>query len=388
MGRKGMTGRSGAIILDIRAARWYGGHGIGTYTAELFAAMPAALGERPIAGWDGRRQLVRPGAFGETGHGARALDGGRFWRLASRSPRTRGREALWHNPHSGLGSPGWGVPVVVTIHDLIPLVLPSAGRAGFVRVFNREVPEIVARARAIIAVSEFTSRDLRVKLGVPAGRITVIPEAPARRYHPVAAQEARSRVSRRFSLPDPYFLYVGGFSKRKNVTSLVQAFSMAAGSLPRQSVLAIVGGADRTYVQVQGLAHRLGCAARVAFLGRVDEHELPYLYSGARAFIFPSLYEGFGLPPLEAMACGCPVVCSDATSLSEVCGDAAMLVDARDVAALAQAIERVAVDQDLALALRSKGLQRAARFSWSDSAGRTLEVYSRALEAGSTPEGS
>jgi len=381
---------AGVLAVDVRAAMWYQGHGIGTYASELFGAMPPDCGGRRILGWcQGRWSSpgeVPPGHRG----GRKPLSGRRFWNLAARPPELSGNEDLWHNPHSGLGSPGAGPgpPLVVTVHDLIPLVCAESGRSGFVRAFREQVPGAVGRAAGVIAVSGHTRDDLIRVLGVPSGRITVIPEAPPGFCRPVARSEAREHVLRLYGIRAPFFLYVGGFSARKNVRALVQAFSVIAGRLWGHELLLIAGAPDRTYAQVQALAHRLRCTSRVAFLGRVEAEDLPYLYSGAEAFIYPSLYEGFGLPPMEAMACGCPVICSDATSLPEVCGDAALLVDARDVDAIAGAIREVAECHELATRLRERGLERARAFSWRTSASRTLNVYSQVLGAGSKPEGS
>ncbi len=181
----------------------------------------------------------------------------------------------------------------------------------------------------------------------------------------------------RFSLPRDYLLYLGSNKPHKNLVRLVEAWRIvvASGVQAADVPLVIAGAWDARYPEARQRVDTLGLADRVLFLGPVADADLPALYAGARAFVFPSLYEGFGLPVLEAMACGAPVICADGSSLPEVAGEAALLVDARDVEALATAIRRVLADADLAGELRRRGVQQAARFSWAQTAQRTLEVY-------------
>jgi glycosyltransferase involved in cell wall biosynthesis len=307
----------------------------------------------------------------------------------------RGDECVWHNPHNGLGVPvgsgaggaarersagGHSPALVVTVHDLIPM-LEGHGRGGrpeYVRAFCEQVPVAVERAQAVIAVSEQTRGDLVRLLGVAPERITVISEAARRACRPppdLAA--ARGRVAERYGIHGDYGLYLGGFAERKNVGALVEAYAMARArrDLPPGYVLAIAGAPDRTHGQVCELAHRLGCADGVRFLGHVPEGDLAALYGAASVFLYPSLYEGFGLPPLEAMACGAAVICSEAASLPEVCKDAALLVDARQPELIAAAMARVAGEPELRQELRRRGLARAGEFSWRRAAAATLAVY-------------
>jgi glycosyltransferase involved in cell wall biosynthesis len=294
-----------------------------------------------------------------------------------------GNEALWHNPQSGIGAPQKrGFALVVTIHDLIPLMMPQAAKPGFLALFEEQVPRAVLQSDMLITPSEHTKADLVRLLGVTPGRITVTGEAPLPCFRPVPQADARAKVAARHGLKDPYVLYVGGFSPRKNLGALVEAFARAKPDLGDGRKLAIAGSPDAALGQALELAHRLGCGKHIACLGHVGQGDMPYLYSAADVFVYPSLYEGFGLPPLEAMACGCPVVASDAASLPEVCGPAALLVDARDPGALAAAIAHAVLDPGLAAEMRLRGIGRAAEFTWTEVAGRTLAAYAEALEAG------
>lgn len=380
-------GRDGAVAIDARSARWHWGHGIGTYTAELVSALPPRHLGYAVRCWglDGAQGF--PAGTGAAGiyEGAGAPPpGNRFWQMASQPPELLGDEVLWHNPHSGIGLPlDEGLPLVVTVHDLIPLVMPGAAGAGFRGLFEEQVPAAATRAARIITPSEHSKADLVQLLGVDSGKITVIGEAPPCSLRPVPRKEALARVASRYRLTSPYVLYVGGLSPRKNVPALIAAFALARPRLPRGQALAIAGSPEQGHGQLLELAHRLGCASAVTCLGYVAAADLPHLYSGADVFVYPSLYEGFGLPPLEAMACGCPVVCSDATSLPEVCGTAAELVDSRDPGAMAEAIARVVSDPFLAEFMRARGLAHAAQFTWALVAKRTLAVYTEPLAAGS-----
>ena len=382
------AGEPRQAVMDLRSAHYYPGHGIGTYTTELFRAMAETAAGRGVAisGAVGKRRLTPGGPLGPL---SRPLAGEAFWRLAAQPPALQGDEALWHNPHNGLGVPPPSeVPLVVTVHDLIPLVHPDHARPDYVRAFAAQVPTAVRGARAVIAVSAHTRDDLVRLVGADPAKITVIPESARRACYPIAKPVARTRVERRFGLADPYLLYLGGFAERKNLATLIEAFALAKKRLPPSLRLVVAGAPERTCGQIQAIAHRLGCAAGIVFLGHIAESDLANLYSGAEAFVYPSRYEGFGLPPLEAMACGCPVVCSDATSLPEACGAAATLVNPDDAPAMAEAIARIVLDPAWAAGLRDRGLRRAKEFTWGHAARQTMRVYASALtDNKSTAEG-
>jgi len=205
----------------------------------------------------------------------------------------------------------------------------------------------------------------------------VIPEAAHTRYRPMSLESVDPAL-KRYVIERPYILYVGSLEKRKNLPRLLEAYAYLRETLPGWK-LVIVGGrkwkSDPIYKAVQ----RLGLEPHVIFTGFVAEEDLPALYNGADLFVFPSLYEGFGLPVLEAMACGTPVVTSNTSSLPEVAGEAALLVAPTDVKAIAAAMQRVLSEPDLAAELRRRGLERASQFSWERTARETLAVYERVL---------
>lgn len=285
---------------------------------------------------------------------------------------------LFHAPHYTvpLLAPD---PVVVTVHDLIHIRYP---RTMLVRLYASLVLACaVHKASRIIVVSESTSRDLSAMFPGSAAKTTVIPNGCEPCFRPQL--EASIAALRHVfpALPDRFVLYVGATRHYKNVPALVEAFA----ALRRRSDLGplkLVLAAKRSDLAdpriATGIA-RLGLAEEVVFLDFVPEEHLPALYAAASVFVYPSLYEGFGFPPLEAMACGTPVVCSRASSLPEVVGDAGLLVDSTCPGEMCAALERALADAELRRTLVARGLRRAAVFSWQETAKRTLAVYEQAV---------
>jgi glycosyltransferase involved in cell wall biosynthesis len=224
----------------------------------------------------------------------------------------------------------------------------------------------------VLAVSEHTKHEVVGLLGVPPERVVVTPNAARAHFRPPdAATLAQFRA--RKELPEQFVLYVGTLEPRKNLTTLLDAYSQVVRS--SNAPLIVGGGKGWLYDAVFERLEALGLRDRVHFVGYLDEEDLPLWYAAATVFVFPSLYEGFGMPPLEAMACGTPVVTSNTTSLPEVVGDAGLMVSPRDAEALAEALLRLLRDADLRAELRARGLQRARTFSWRASAERTLHAY-------------
>lgn len=270
-------------------------------------------------------------------------------------------------------------PTVVTIHDLIPLILPAYRGSLLVQLYTRLVSAAARRAEAIIADSECSKRDIVRLLGMPPERVHVIYLAGDERFRPVEDVTHLEAIRRKYSLPERYVLYLGGFDQRKNLATLLQAFAHLRKALGDKYQLAIAGElpAQDTpfFPHPRRLAWEVGLEKGVIFIGWVSEEDKPALYSAATLFVFPSLYEGFGLPVLEAMACGTPVIASNAASLTEVVGDGGLLVEPQDVDALAEAMIAVLTDSRLRASLRQRGLEQARRFSWERTARETLGVY-------------
>lgn len=265
---------------------------------------------------------------------------------------------------------------VLTIHDLSSLTMPEVNRRGWLahRLFGRRVCRHVDR---IIAISEHTKRDLLHYHRVPEEKIRVVPNGLSARFQPPTPGDV-ARVRDRWTGGRPFLLFVGVLQPRKNIPALLRAYAAArAQGLDRPLVIA--GGKGWGYEPIFALVEELKLHDAVIFTGRVDDTELPALYGAAEVFVFPSLYEGFGWPPLEAMASGTPVICSNASSLPEVVGDAAILVEPNDIAGITAQLLRVTGDVSLQTELRTRGLQRAALFSWERCAAQVWQVYREIL---------
>lgn len=279
------------------------------------------------------------------------------------------------------------VPVVVTIHDVIPLALPAYRGGPLQRAYVGLVRAASANAAAILTDSNFSKGDILKYLAVDAARVTVVPLAVEPRFTPNVPEEDLARVRARYDLPERYVLYLGGFDPRKNIETLMQVYVWCGESIGEEYPLVICGEPSTPVVTDGGerlslarMAEQLEVSDVVRFIGRVAEEDKPALYAGARCFLFPSTYEGFGLPPLEAMACGVPVVGSSAASIGEVVGNAGMLVEPKDARRMAGALIATCIEDDLHERLRQRALLRAAQFTWERTAIETLAVFRRVCD--------
>jgi alpha-1,3-rhamnosyl/mannosyltransferase len=272
----------------------------------------------------------------------------------------------------------WITPcrLVVTFHDLLLKVLPEylPSRVSSVY-FNLINWRAVKSADAIITVSSFTASELTTLYPECRTKTTAIPSGVNMGFQPVQAKERLQAVKSKYGLKKRYFLYLGTYKKHKNLTTLVEAYGKLPGSIRSEFDLVLVGKPDPRYPEVPLLIQKLGLEDSTRQIPYVDEEDLPALYSGAGAFVYPSLYEGFGLPILEAMACGTPVIASRIPAFLEVAGDSAELVEPRNSAAMTESLQRVVSDRPWADDLREKGLQNARKFSWNQTARRVLDIY-------------
>ncbi len=276
-------------------------------------------------------------------------------------------------------------PHVVTVHDVIPLLFPIYAGGRAMRAYLRLVSAGTRRASQIVADSDCSKRDATRVLGLDAARVTAIPLAVGPEFQPVPIEHDVAAVRARLDLTGKRIIFnTAGYDVRKNVATLIRAFARVVPAIGPDAVLVIGGrahGNPGLYPDPEPLVRELGIADRVRFTGPLTPGEKIALYHAAACYAAPSRYEGFGLTPLEAMACGTPVVAADASCTPEVVGDAALLAPPDDVAAFADALTRVLTDAPLAARLRTAGLARAAHFSWQRTAAATLAVYQRAVRA-------
>ena len=339
--------------------------GIGHYTAELLAALRRCAPEHTYSeiNW-GREVTMR-------------LDRRLRWQQWETPRRARALKAnLLHSP--GFDAPLWKpCRNVLTVHDLIGALFPQNFPPVSRFYWSRWLPFTLRAADAIIADSESTRRDIERLARIPSDRIQVISLGVDSRFAP-ASPDSVAVVRERYHLPSRFVLYVGTLEPRKGIDTLLEAFAR----LTPEAAEALVLTGQRGW-RVEPLLKRLNDPAlrgRVQLLDYVPDADLPALYSAASVLTLPSRYEGFGLPVLEAMACGTPVVCSNASSLPEIAGDAALRLPPDDVAALSEALNAVLMNLALAADLREKGLRRAKRFTWEDTARQTLDVYKQIVD--------
>lgn len=271
-----------------------------------------------------------------------------------------------------------GMPTVLTIYDLIAMLYPQTVSARARLLFRLTTRLAVWSASAIITISEATRHDLRQHFGADPARLTTIPLAADPRFRPQPAA-AIEMVRRKYSLPDHYLFYLGINKPHKNLERLIEAYTQLAHTPSAEPLapLVIAGAWDDRYAGIREHLKTLQIENAIRFLGPIDDADLPALYSGCTLFVFPSIYEGFGLPVLEAMACGAPVACSSASSLPEITGEAALLFDPFSVDAIANALRQAMADEAMRHRLAGRSLQQAAQFTWQRTAQATLHLYRR-----------
>jgi glycosyltransferase involved in cell wall biosynthesis len=318
-----------------------------------------------LARWDPAHfRIVAPGRpmAGPAGH---------LWEQIGLPARLGRGELLWSPANTG---PIAVRTQVVTIHDASVLDCPEWFARSFAAYYSWLLPRLARRVARVITVSQFSRERLLERLSLAPDRVVAIAPGVSERFHPANAGRL-DRVRHGIGLtPGRYGLAIGSIEPRKNLPALVRAWRAACGRLDPPPPLVICGASGRAF-----RAARLERAPDVQLIGRLADDELSVVYAGASVFVMPSLYEGFGLPVLEAMASGVPVICSSAGALPEAAGDAALLVDPRDEPALAEAIGRVLADEGLADRLRRAGLARAHAFSWTTTAHATLQTLLECL---------
>ncbi len=268
---------------------------------------------------------------------------------------------------------------VITVHDLAFLLYPHFLTKESARYYGH-IDQAVRWTDHIIAVSESTKRDTMQHLGVPEDKITVVYEAANPIFRPIDRAEAREQVRNRHGLEGPFILFVSTIEPRKNVPTLVRALWQLQECYKEDVRLVLAGGKGWLFEDAFAIIEELKMDSQVHLLGRVSSEDLLYLYNAAELLAHPAFYEGFGLPPLEAMACGLPVVVSQVASLPEVVGDAGLLIDPHDVDELTVGMWRILNDSELRQEMREKGFRQAERFSWQRAARETLAIYKLASE--------
>lgn len=285
---------------------------------------------------------------------------------------------LLHVPSSWSPTPV-AVPLVSTIHDVTPLLYPRSLPLILRMRYKRQLGETLREARRIITVSQISLSALSAYAGVDASKVRVIHNGVSTKFRPQMDVEVLSAVRHRYGLPERFVFWVGDFRPEKNLTFLIQGWSRLHKRLPEPITLVLAGAEVGEFKKLRKEVKKRGLETAVIFPGFIRDDDLAAVYSAATVFVFPSLYEGFGLPPLEAMACGTPCVVSNSSSLPEVTGSAALLFNPTSLDSFADCMTRVLTQPDLYTALREEGLRQSAQYPWSKAAEETLEVYRQSL---------
>jgi glycosyltransferase involved in cell wall biosynthesis len=286
---------------------------------------------------------------------------------------------VFHSPNFLLPPLSRGTGLI-TVHDLSFLVVPQYAEPSLARYLGRALPRSIQRATLVLADSYSTKEDLVARLGVPPEKVEVVYGGVDPAFVPVKDEAVLAYVRRRYAIERPYILALGTLEPRKNLAGLLRAYALLRQEKGLEHRLLVAGGQGWLYQRLFDLVQELGLGKDVHWLGFVPEEDLPALLSLAEVFVYPSFYEGFGLPPLEAMACGVPVVASQAPCLPEVLGEAALFVDPQDPSAIAEAAYKVLADSQLRQALVAKGRAQVAKYTWCSAAERLLAVYRRAAQ--------
>jgi len=357
------------------------GEGNSTYSRNLISALHAAGGDDEFALFAGNpdhpfyRSLPPRGRF----RIVRVAQGKGLARVGCTLARAAARARV-SSLHVQYAAPLWyRGPLVVTVHDLGFLHVPESFPLALRTALAALVPRSMARASRIITDSEFARRDILARYPVRPEQLVVIPLAADARFRPLGSGETAA-VLARHGLRPGFLFSLGRLNRRKNLERLLEAYGRLRASGVSDAPLVIGGKPDYGVEAVLRRARLSEDSSGVRFAGLIPDEELPVFYSAAACFVYPSLFEGFGLPLLEAMACGTPVVASNRTALPELAGDAGLLVDPEGVDGLAAAMARVLADGALARELGARGLERSRRYSWAETARRTLEVYREAAQ--------
>ena len=300
-------------------------------------------------------------------------------RGAFRSLVKKSNVDLLHVPSAWAPTP-LETPLVATVHDITPLLYPRSLPLVLRLRYKRQLTHTLSEAKRIITVSQISLSALSAYAGVNPAKVRVIHNGVSERFRPDVSADEQASARHHYSLPERFAFWVGDFRPEKNLPFLIHAWSRLLNQLPDPPVLVLAGAQRGEYRSLRKEVEKRGLEGKVLFPGFIRDDDLPAVYSASTLFVFPSLYEGFGLPPLEAMACGTPCVVSNSSSLPEVTGSAALLFNPTSLDSLQECVIRVLTDHDLYESLRQDGLRQSALFPWSKAAEATLGVYRSVLE--------
>lgn len=365
------------VGIDCRPAQYYKGTGIGTYTLELIKNLYTLKKDQLsyLGCTENDNSILSLSIKEILSCSKKAND---FWQEMLDPPYSRlDYIDTLHIPQNGMGIPKHqDLNIISTIHDVIPLRLASTCSPRFLKLFEENIFNIAEKSSLILTVSDFSKSDICSCLDVDESKVIVTHLAASKIYKPYDKLYSKQIIKTKLNVESPYILFVGGYTPRKNLKGLIESFSLLSDKLKNIYKLVIVAKRGISYDSTVDWASKKGVLDKCIFIDYVDEITMPFVYNAASLFVFPSFYEGFGLPVLEAMSCGTPVITSNTTSIPEVVGNSAILIDPRDTIALSKKIQETLEASELQQKLSREGIIRAKQFSWKTTAKKTLEAYS------------
>ena len=370
------------ISIDGRAATLYRGTGIGNYTYQLinnFNQIDFLNNYTILTPEDSKLDLNLKNNFSLANSSGNTNNN--FWEyIKTPNILEENKYDIYHIPQNGIGiCENSSCPSIITLHDIIPLKMPETVSDVFLKVFHNQLPAILKTTSSIITVSEFSKKDICEYLNYPKEKVYVTHLAAEDMYKPLDKSYCKRVLKKRYSIDTDFILYVGGFSPRKNILGLIEAFNLVKSKVKHPLKLVIVGRHGVSYETYKKRAIELNLESSIIFPGFIETNDMPYFYNASSMLVYPSFYEGFGLPVLEAMACATPVISSSLTSVPEVCGDASILINPSNIDDIASAILNIFNDKKLSSLLIHKGLIHSSKFSWKKTAYSTLDAYENTL---------
>jgi len=364
------------IAIDARGFNWYSGTGIGTYIQNILKYISLLDNENQyLFYWQGNnydkiiKNNIKVCITSRKHH--------RFFEEYF-IPKNleKNKIDLYHLPQNGIGFPkDKKCKIITTIHDLIPYVMPETVGKGYLKKFLSQMPDIIEGSDLIITVSNYSKNDIIRFFNVDESKIKVTYLAAEKYFKPLDKEICKFILKKKYNIDFDFLLYLGGFSPRKNVKSIILAYSKLIKNLTKDIRLVILGQAKDEKEELEKMCKKFNLEEKVIFTGYVPYEMLPIFYNACLIFIYPSLYEGFGLPPLEAMSCKTAVITSNVTSIPEIVKDAAILINPKDIDELKNSIEELISNDKLREDIANKGYERSKFFSWEKTAKETLEIY-------------
>jgi len=370
--------------IDGRVITWHIGSGLATYTNNLLENLKKLQQLKNIFLFYPSKNRTDYFEINDIPKnlliGERRLD---FWRNVYELQWTTDYPIeVFHNTVNGIGLPQTlkGVKII-TLHDLIPYIMPETVDRPHLDYTLKNTPKIIEGVSHIITVSNYSKSDIQRYFGVSDNKITVTHLAADPIFMPLDRDNAKRVIFNKYGIDKNYVLYLGGFSQRKNIARLIKAFKKVITEKEEVINLLILGEYSRSFESLWKLSEALELCDYIKFLNFVPTADLPYFYNGAEVFVYPSLYEGFGLPPLEAMQCGTPVVTSNVSSIPEIVGNACLLANPYSIDSISDSILTLLMNRDEWYKYSLMGIEKAREYSWQKTAAETLNVYEKCIKA-------